>query len=183
MDFRRVITGQRPEAEPEIVVDETVAPMTPALLPGWEFHTFWGFDTPPTAPNPGQGSGGLRWFPETPGGVRFFQCTIPPDATPQPELADVDAAVTEAETLVPGLIGVFEPDAPGMHRTDSIDFLYIISGRCILDLDNGRSVELGPQDTIVQNGTRHAWRNPFDEPCRLLAVLLGVSPATGHDPS
>ena len=27
---------------------------------------------------------------------------------------------------------------------------------------------------LVQNGTRHAWRNPFDEPCVLVVVLVGA---------
>jgi hypothetical protein len=29
-------------------------------------------------------------------------------------------------------------------------------------------------DTVVQNGPRHAWRNPYDAPCGLLTVSLGV---------
>jgi mannose-6-phosphate isomerase-like protein (cupin superfamily) len=67
-----------------------------------------------------------------------------------------------------------EPDAPGMHTTDTIDFEYVISGRVVLELDDGASVELGPGDTVVQNGTRHAWRNPFDEPCRMVVFLVGA---------
>ena len=27
-------------------------------------------------------------------------------------------------------------------------------------------------DTVVQNGTRHAWRSPFSEPCRIVVVLI-----------
>jgi hypothetical protein len=26
----------------------------------------------------------------------------------------------------------------------------------------------------VQNGTRHAWRNPFDEPCTIAVTLVGA---------
>ena len=33
---------------------------------------------------------------------------------------------------------------------------------------------MGPGDTVIQNGTRHAWRNPFDEPCVMVVVLIGV---------
>jgi quercetin dioxygenase-like cupin family protein len=70
-----------------------------------------------------------------------------------------------------------EPDNPGMHTTVTIDFEYVISGRVVLELDDGATVELGPGDTVVQNGTRHAWRNPFDEPVTLLVVLVGATKA------
>jgi quercetin dioxygenase-like cupin family protein len=70
-----------------------------------------------------------------------------------------------------------EPDAPGMHTTATVDFEYVVSGRCVLELDDGATRELGPGDTVVQNGTRHAWRNPFDEPCRLFVVLVGANHA------
>ena len=52
---------------------------------------------------------------------------------------------------------------------------YVISGRVVLELDDGAVVELGPGDTVVQNGTRHVWRNPFDEPCQMVVVLVGAS--------
>ena len=29
-------------------------------------------------------------------------------------------------------------------------------------------------DTVVQNGTRHAWRNKSSEPCRMVVFLLGA---------
>ena len=78
------------------------------------------------------------------------------------------------ERALPGMAAHMEPDTPGMHTTATIDFEYIISGRVILELDDGATRELGPGDTVVQNGTRHAWRNPFDEPCTFLVVLIGA---------
>ena len=70
-----------------------------------------------------------------------------------------------------------EPDSPGMHTTDTVDFEYVVSGRIVLELDDGETVELGPGDTVVQNGTRHAWRNPFAEPCQMVVVLVGATRA------
>ena len=61
-----------------------------------------------------------------------------------------------------------------MQPTDTLDFEYVISGRCVLELDDGSTAEVGPGDTIVQNGTRHRWRNPFDDPCRLIAFIVGA---------
>jgi hypothetical protein len=39
------------------------------------------------------------------------------------------------------------------------------------ELDDGQKVHLRQGDCIVQNGTRHRWRNPLPEPC--LFVSLG----------
>jgi quercetin dioxygenase-like cupin family protein len=61
-----------------------------------------------------------------------------------------------------------------MHTTDSIDFEYIVSGEVWLELDDGATVHLRAGDTVVQNGTRHAWRNRGTEPCRVVVFMLGV---------
>ena len=76
---------------------------------------------------------------------------------------------------MPGLIDVMEPDHPGMHRTDSIDFVYVLSGRCIMVLDDDTRLDLNTGDTVIQNGTRHGWRVPYDEPCRLLCISVGAT--------
>lgn len=52
-----------------------------------------------------------------------------------------------------------EPDHPGMHKTASVDYEFVVSGSVVLELDDGREVELHPGDTVIHNGTRHAWRN------------------------
>jgi mannose-6-phosphate isomerase-like protein (cupin superfamily) len=177
MKLRRVITGHAVNGQPKVVIDQSMPATTMALLPGWEIHRLWGYDEVPPAPNPGKEASDLRFYPERPNGVRFMQVTIPPASTPPPPAnLDMAAAAAEADRLAPGLVGVFEPEEPGMHRTDTIDFILILEGRVILDLGGGQTVELGPHDTAVQNGTRHKWYNPFNEPCRLLGVLIGVSP-------
>jgi len=79
------------------------------------------------------------------------------------------------EAMAPGLLAVMEPGTAGMHTTDSIDFIYVISGEVIMALDDGAEVLLAAGDTLVQSGTRHAWRNPGTEPCRLIAVQIGAN--------
>jgi mannose-6-phosphate isomerase-like protein (cupin superfamily) len=110
------------------------------------------------------------------GGFRFGVFTVPPGSTEAPDLSgfDAEAAMATFEAALPGLLGHMEPDNPGMHTTATVDYEYVVSGRCVLELDDGATVELGPGDTVVQNGTRHAWRNPFDEPCRMAVVLVGA---------
>ena len=105
--------------------------------------------------------------------------TIGPDTAALEDDLDFEAALAEMETALPGMAGHMEPDQPGMHTTATIDFEYVVSGRCVLELDDGATVELGPGDTVVQNGTRHAWRNPYEEPCVMVVVLSGANHARG----
>jgi len=99
---------------------------------------------------------------------------------------DIEAALGEFGDKLPGLGDFLEVDHPGMHTTATVDFEFVVSGRCVLELDDGAVRELGPGDTVVQNGTRHAWRNPYDEPCVMVVVIVGAhhdgGASAGGDP-
>ncbi len=102
----------------------------------------------------------------------FF--TLPPEAVAAPENINFEAALNEAAEKLPGLTDVFEPDHPGMHTTDTVDFEVVLSGEITLELDDGAEVTLKPGDTVVQNGTRHAWHNRGDVPVVIAAVIIGA---------
>lgn len=176
MSIRRVVTGVDAEGTSVFVSDERVEPVTPGLLPGTAFHQLWGQDGVPAAPQDGTRPPTAAYFPPA-GGYRVGTFTVPPGEATLPEGIDLEAAFAEVEAGLPGLLGHMEPENPGMHTTVTIDFEYVVSGRIVLELDDGATVELGPGDTVVQNGTRHAWRNPFDEPATLVVVLIGATPA------
>jgi len=55
----------------------------------------------------------------------------------------------------------FERNTPGMHTSDTLDYGAVIHGEMILELDDGKTVDLRQGDCIVKNGTRHRWRNPY----------------------
>jgi mannose-6-phosphate isomerase-like protein (cupin superfamily) len=173
MHVRRVVTGHSPEGKAIFASDELVAPITLDLVPGAEFFRLWGSDTAPKFPDAGAPPSNPAYFPSV-NGFRFGLFTVAPADTPAPENVDVATAIAAMETHLPGLAAHMEPDNPGMHTTATIDYEFVVSGRVVLELDDGVSVELGPGDTVVQNGTRHAWRNPFDEPCVLVVVLVGA---------
>jgi hypothetical protein len=88
---------------------------------------------------------------------------------------DQAAAVAETELLLPGLVETMDPEHPGMHRTDTVDLIYVLSDACALELDGGEIVKLKEGDTIVLNGPRHARRNTHTASCSLLTVSLGVA--------
>ena len=91
-----------------------------------------------------------------------------------PDDLDVAAAVTELTEKLPGLAEAMEPDHPGMHTTDSVDFDVVLSGEVWLELDDGAEVHLRAGDCVVMNGARHAWRNRSQAPCTIAVVLVGA---------
>jgi len=173
MKVRRVVTGHSPDGKAIFASDEAVEPVVLEKLQGNEFHRLWGGDEVSRFPDDGSAPDNPRYFPGV-GGFRFSMFTVPPSSTALPEGVAPEDVAAELEAKLPGLAEHMEPDAPGMHTTDTVDFEYVISGRVVLELDDGASVELGPGDTVVQNGTRHAWRNPFSEPCRMVVFLVGA---------
>ncbi len=173
MKVRRVVTGHSPEGKAIFASDEAVEAVRLDKLQGNEFHRLWGSDQVPVFPDGGSQPPSPLWFPPV-GGFRFAMFTVPPSSNGAPEGVTPDQIAAELEAKLPGLADHMEPDAPGMHTTDTIDFEYVISGRVVLELDDGATAELGPGDTVVQNGTRHAWRNPFREPCRMVVFLVGA---------
>jgi hypothetical protein len=54
--IRRVVTGISPEGKSVVVSDAAVAPITAAMMPGWEYFYFWGDDEPLTYPSDGRGA-------------------------------------------------------------------------------------------------------------------------------
>ena len=172
MDVRRVVTGHDSNGKAVFASDQIVAPITLAAMPGSEFHRLWGSDGPQTYPDAGAQPDGPAYFPPV-GGFRFGLFTIPPEREADyPE--DMEGAMAEIEAKLPGLMAHMELDDPGMHTTDTTDYEIVLSGQIVLELDDGAEVTLSPGDTVVQNGTRHRWRNPGTEPAVLGVVLVGA---------
>ena len=76
-----------------------------------------------------------------------------------------------------GVIVLMVTSAPGFvgehHKTQTIDFIFIISGSIELIMDKGKTT-LYPGYTVVQRATLHSWRVIGDEPCKFAAVLVGA---------
>ena len=173
MHVRRVVTGVTNDSKGVVAGDEELAPITLTMLPGAEFHPIWGSDATPEVPLSAQPSPPSSWFPPA-GGFRFALVTLPPDSVTLPDNLDVGAALVELSDKLPGLAETMEPDSPGMHTSDTVDVVLIVSGEAILELDDGVQVALSTGDCVVQNGTRHAWRNPTSQPCTMASAIVGA---------
>ena len=171
--MRRVVTGHTSDGKAAIASDTEVDAITITQLPGMDYYKLWGADKAPTFPDDGSQPPYPTYFPPV-GGFRFVIYTFPPESVEQLENLDLEAVLEEMEEKMPGVAKYMEKDSPGMHATDTIDFEYIISGEIWLELDDGKEVHLQAGDTIIQNGTRHAWHNRGAEPCRMVICLIGA---------
>ena len=174
MRVRRVVTGHDAEGKAVVASDTEVDGLRPALTPGSEVHRLWGADAAPQFPDDGALPEHRAYFPSV-GGFRFGMFAVPPGhRVDRPSPEDIEAALVEFEEMLPGLAAHMEPDAPGMHTTSTIDFEVVLDGEVWLELDDGVEVHLRAGDTVVQNGTRHAWRNHGDTTARLAVFLVGA---------
>ena len=173
MGVRRVVTGHDRNGKAVFSSDQEVDTVTPALFPGYEFHRLWGADQAPTFPDDGGPTAQPTYFPPV-GGYRFDLVSIPPGTVSVPADLDLQAGLADVEEKLPGLMAHLEPDDPGMHTTDTIDFEVVLSGEVILELDDGVETVLRPGDTVVQNGTRHRWVNRGTEPAVWAVFMIGA---------
>ncbi len=174
MKIRRVVTGHDTNGKAVIAEDAEVDATTIALAPGAEFHRMWGADQPITFPDDGSAPPMPTYFPPV-GGFRVGFFTVPPDGQALESDLDLATAFGEMEEKLPGLAGAMEPASPGMHTSATVDFEVVVEGEVWLELDDGVEVHLRTGDCVVQNGTRHAWRNHGSVTARLVVVLVGAN--------
>ena len=166
---RRVVTGTI-NGRSYVARDDLVQPVTVAPLPGYAWHRLWALDDPPGDPR-AELEGTLAHFPP-PGGLRYHMYTVPPQHS-QPSVTLSAENERELEEQLPGRSAYMESDQDGMHRTPSVDLICVLSGEIWLELD-AEEVHLREGDCVVQNGTRHAWRNKGDRSCTMAVVLVGA---------
>jgi mannose-6-phosphate isomerase-like protein (cupin superfamily) len=174
---RRALTGrdasgksifQSFDVTPQIVTFES--------RPGLAFYEIYATDDVPhlTGREPDPMTTKKGSFPK-PHGSLFRLTLFPPrpaeGSTPAP--GGYEKYLEELSQKIPGMAEHFERDTPGMHTSDTLDYGVVIRGEMMLELDDGRTVHLRQGDCVVQNGTRHRWRNPLSEPCLMAFVLIG----------
>jgi quercetin dioxygenase-like cupin family protein len=174
MNVRRVVTGVSQDGKSAVISDDVVAPLEAAALFGYAWHRLWSVDSLPETPNVGNPEPAPNHFPP-PGGLRFNVFTVPPSTLKPPADLDRGTADQEIERKFPGRSQHMERDQTGLHRTASVDFVYVAEGEIWLELDDGKEVHLKTGDVVVQNGVRHAWRNHSKRPCTMVICLVGTA--------
>jgi hypothetical protein len=175
MQFKRIVTG-RDRVGRARFLDNFVEPNSEVFthVPGFVVSTLWATANKPVIPGTVTDPvPSITSLVPAPGETRFVKVVFPPDTVLE-TISDWDAAGAEYATRLPGLAETFEPEHPGMHTTPTVDYVVLLSGELWLELDDNEERCLVPGDVIVQNGTRHAWRNRGTEPAAILSVMIGA---------
>jgi len=146
LPIRRIVTGHDEQGNAVVKIDEIVSHWRDGR-PGAEVCNVWTTDTVP-ANNSGDADGGKR-------AGKFTMIH--------------NGSVFRILEFKPGL-------EPRMHRTDSIDYIVVMSGEIDMELDNGVEVHLRAGDVMVQRGTVHNWINRGTESCVLAVILIHADP-------
>jgi mannose-6-phosphate isomerase-like protein (cupin superfamily) len=162
--MRRVVTGHRNGKS--VILDDAEMQGQGGLASG--MIVFWKTDGIPVIPlEDGDYKQQLPFQFPKPGGTQANIWVCPP------EKEYLKKAKEDGVDVVGEWRKRFEDDF-GMHTTDTIDYDIVLSGELWMEVDDGAEVHLKPFDCVVQNGTRHAWRNRSSKNCVMLSVLIGA---------
>ncbi len=175
--IRRIVTGHDAAGQ-SIVLMEGTARAVPAAGPDRGLTDLWVTDTCP-ARNAGRSDAADRPVTlEPPAGgtvFRFFQIA-PEGAGGRLDAAERERRAAEAFAAMGAAHArVDTARHPAMHKTATVDYIILISGRVTMLLDRGQ-VDLEPGDVVVQRGTNHAWVNRGAEPAVLAGSLVDAEP-------
>jgi mannose-6-phosphate isomerase-like protein (cupin superfamily) len=171
--YRRVVAGNV-SGRSVVQNDEQMEAYQFKTVPGYEHTLMWvntatpdlskeqRFDRYPDSVVPG------------PGGTSLHFVTFPPASVFSDPSFDGEAARDEALIRLRGLADHFEKEDPAMHKTNTVDYAVVFDGEIWLELDDGKTIHLKRGDVVVQNGTRHAWRNKGIKPVTMLFFLNGA---------
>lgn len=151
---RRIVTGLK-NGRSLIVEDRKVTNVS-EHLPGLLISDIWATNSMPVDLTQ-EVTVNNTLVPDPPKQGSYFRyVSIPPDK----DLGIPEKIANEAHPL--------------MHKTDTLDYIIILSGELYLILDEEETL-LKTGDIVIQKGTNHAWSNRSDQPCVQLAILLDAS--------
>ena len=174
-DIRRVITGHNADGKSVVVIDQTMTAdlghvLTPEGQPNVRLSDVWISRHVPDSNQGNDDTVDEKVTLEPPaGGAVFRTLEIPPDSA-----RNFDAMRRYFEQM--GASDRLDGQKhPGMHATNTVDYLIVLSGEVWMILDE-EEILLRQGDTCVQRGTMHAWSNRSDVPCTLAAILIDAAP-------
>lgn len=171
--FRRVVTGHK-HGMSAVLSDAVLSSYAFQSIPGFEQTYVWTTDGSGEK-DPAQVDAKM---PElalpAPGGSLVQVVTFPPRNRRSESAADPAAVAQEYQARLPGLADTFEHDGSEMHVTPTTDYALLLDGELSLELDDGETIHLSAGDLVVQQGTRHGWRNISERPATIMFIMLGT---------
>jgi hypothetical protein len=171
--YRRIVIGIV-NHKSVVQSDEPLLAYEFKTVPGYKHTLIW---VNPTIPNLSREQRFDR-YPDSvvpgPGGTSLHFVTFPPGSVFADPFFDAEASQEEALVRLRGLADHFEKEDPGMHKTNTVDDAVVYDREMWLELDDSETLHLRRGDVVVQNGTRHAWRNKGTKPVTMLFLLNGA---------
>lgn len=164
---RRVVTGLDADGRSCFVRDEDTPDRLPG--PGNTKCDIWRMGSLPTtyAADAGLEDGVVTAPPK--GGLVHRVTTFPPDSE-----WDKSAGYADSQGKLAGSVPDDESGIPGLHHTDTVDIVTVLSGEVWAVMETGETL-LKPGDTLVQRGTKHAWANRSDRPVTVVSVMVSAT--------
>lgn len=171
--IRRVVTGHDENGVATVIMDGTAeCILQRPNRPGVTLTNLWQVDKTPAVmerqDDPVEGP--LILHPPENGSVFRIVQFDPEDPD---VLASLDGKSAFAE-MGAGANVVEGARHPFMHRTDSVDYAVILTGEIYMMMDEDEYL-LTAGDTVVQQGTNHAWSNRGTEPCQIAFILVDAA--------
>jgi quercetin dioxygenase-like cupin family protein len=167
---RRIVTGINEAGRSEIFLDDVMEPSID--LGGNYFIELWNSSPEPLEPSkknypdlepvvlsPGKGEVKIRYFQIPPRNENYSPEEIENFFAHAFEVIGASHERTDTKKH------------PGMHATQTLDYIIVMQGDVSLILDDDE-VALKPFDVVVQRATSHAWSVNGDEPGLFIAVLI-----------
>jgi hypothetical protein len=171
---RRVVTGHR-NGKAVVLSDQRREPYKFKTVAGFE-HTYMWSTNGGLESDPDQVERELPKSALPPAkGSLLHIVTFPPASSATSSTSDPSQVAQEYLTRLPGLADTFERDGSQMHVTQTVDYAILLDGELWLELDDGETLHLDAGDIVVQQATRHGWRNKGESPATILFVMLGGS--------
>jgi hypothetical protein len=140
---------------------------TRAETPSFSVADVWATDSVPVSVSAADALDGTLRLDPPRGGTLVRLVAFPPDA----EWKGTEG-YAEALSAIGG--GGDDDAAAGMHATDTVDVVTMISGELVAVLDDGEVV-LRAGDSLIQQGGRHAWSNRTDAPAVMVATMISAT--------
>lgn len=157
-DVRRVVTGHDAEGR-AVFVSDGRPPNTVETPEGYAVSEILWLDGPPKTADDGADRVGAFELEPPAGGLSLRIIRIAPAPEDAPEEQRWIRVATD------------DPARPGMHATDTLDFMVVLDGEIVLGLDDGEH-RLGTGDCVIQRGNVHRWRVVGDRPCTYAVTMI-----------
>ena len=177
---RRIVTGLGEDGRSRVIFDGVPPARLAASQSGTTAYSLW--QTPGgQASNEGVADAAGEPFDLAlaVGATKFLTTWFPPVPNASQLSLEERSRLAREASKVPELYRT-SADHPGMHATNTVDYVVIVRGELTLVLQDGECT-LRAGDVVVDRGVAHAWENRGTEPVVLVAVLVDAAPLSPRD--